>query len=348
MNKPKLRIGLIGYGYWGTNLLRNLVGHPAVNVSGVVETSDAQIQRCQRLYPHLRVFKSLDECLSATPLDAMVIATDPSTHADLALRCLNAGAHVLVEKPLALSSHDCDRVLTTAKAKGRVVMVDHTFVYHPAVQCLSRLKEGGDLGELLYFDSVRVNLGGFQPRANVLWDLAPHDLSILDLLTGGALPAVVSGHGVCHFDPKIENLCYIHLQYASNFVAHLHLNWAAPVKVRQIVIGGTKKMVTYDDNLPAEKIKIYDKGIQFTKDGENVHRVNYRVGEMTAPVVLQTEALSVMVDQFVKTVSAGAPCLSDGDAGCRIVQILEACSESIRSGGKPVKLADGLRKTSAA
>lgn len=336
MTAMKPRMGLIGYGYWGINLLRNLVVNQENEVVGVVELNSEARKKCSALYPHIPVFDNIEKFLKEQKPDAVVIATPPNTHCKLAVRCLEAGVHVLVEKPLALSVSECDQILVSAERNGRIVMVDHTFAFHPAVEYLAKETHNGLLGDLLFYDSVRVNLGGFQPITNVLWDLAPHDLSILDLLTGGRVPRKVTGVGIKHFGGDIENLCYVTLHYDNNLIAHLHLNWAAPVKVRQIMIGGSKKMAIYDDNLPSEKVRIYDKGIRLLNATPRDFRINYRVGDMTAPALRNREALGEMISHFVQCVRDNKKPLTDGYSGRRMVQILESISKSMKRDGMPI------------
>jgi predicted dehydrogenase len=334
-SKPK--VGLVGYGYWGPNLLRNLVNQRGFEVIGVVDTDPAAQKRCAEIYPQIPIFSSLDDCLKQGKPDAMVIATPPASHRNVAVKCLSAGAHILIEKPLGLSVAECDDILELADSKGLQVMVDHTFAYHPAIQRLDQEVKTGAMGDLLYYDSVRVNLGGFQPRTNVLWDLAPHDLSILDLLTGGKVPSRISAVGIKHFNDEVENLCYVTMTYENNFVAHLHLNWVAPVKVRTIMVGGTRRMAIYDDNLPTEKIKIYDKGVTLEPSlTPQDFRVNYRVGDMIAPAISTREALTTLVSKFLECVTKGERTISDGQSGRRIVEILEAAALSLARGGEVI------------
>ena len=336
---PKLKVALVGYGYWGPNLLRNLVAQSECQTIGVVESSPEARSRCLQVYPHIPVFDDLNKFLIQFQPDAVVIATPPHTHEEIAVKCLQSGAHVLVEKPLALSVEACDMILSEAKRAGRKVMVDHTFAFHPAIQYLSDQIKSGTLGELLYYDSVRVNLGGFQPRTNVLWDLAPHDLSILDLFTGGKMPVSVSASGIKHFKSDMESLCHLNLTYDNDFVAHLHLNWMAPVKIRTVMLGGTRKMAVYDENLPTEKVKIYDKGVSLQHSSTpNDFRVSYRVGDMVAPAISNREALATMVASFVEFVKNRKPTVSDGESGRRVVRILEAAAQSLKEGGATIKI----------
>jgi predicted dehydrogenase len=339
MSQNKAKIGLVGYGYWGANLLRNMVFNQQSEVVGVVEPRPEGRALCKANFPQLQCFETVEEFLKAAKPQGVVIAVPPAAHFQVATQCLKAGANILVEKPLAMSSADCTAILDEAKKQNRFVMVDHTFVYHPAISYLSDLVKNGSMGDLLYYDSVRVNLGGFQPFTNVLWDLAPHDLSILDLLTKGQVPEKVLAVGVKHFGASVENLCYVHLWYANNFVAHLNLNWAAPVKVRQVTICGTKNMVVYDDNIPVEKVKVYDKGVQLDQLNKNDFRVNYRVGNMVAPVISQKEALGQVIADFIGSILHNKAPVADGQAGQRIVQILEALSKSMEAGGVTVEIA---------
>lgn len=334
----KTRVVLVGYGYWGPNLLRNVVMNPDAEVVGVVEANPVARGKCNSVYPHIPTFGTLDELIEKVPFQAAVIATPPSTHCELAIRCLTAGAHVLVEKPLAMSVAECDRILAVAAEMKLRVMVDHTFAFHPAVEHIAEGIDRGDLGDLLYYDSVRVNLGGFQPATNVLWDLAPHDLSILDLLLKGRVPTEISATGIRHFGSTVENLCYVSLKYGSDFIAHLNLNWTAPVKVRTITIGGSKKMAVYDDNLPTEKVKVYDKTVSLSDVTATDFRVSYRLGDMVAPAVSTREALAGVISHFMGCVRDGKQPVCDGQSGKRVVEILEAASLSMLEGGRPVSL----------
>ncbi len=332
------RVALVGYGYWGPNLLRNLVHHGGFTVVGVVDEKEDARDRVKRLYPNITLYRSLRDLLAEKKLDAVCIATPPSTHESLALEALAAGAHVFVEKPLALSVAQCDRILSAARRYQRKVMVDHTFVYNPAVEYLAQKVGTGGLGKLLYYDSVRVNLGGYQFGADVIWDLAPHDLSILDYLLHGKMPLTISATGASHFGQRHANLAYCHLQYADDFVAHLHLNWIAPVKVRTIMLGGTQSMAVYDENMATEKIRVYNKGIVLDAQDHNELRVSYRVGDMFAPALSSREALAASLTAFHRYLTLNEKPASDGEHGKRVVKILEAATLSLSNGGFPVVL----------
>jgi predicted dehydrogenase len=337
MKNARIKVALVGYGYWGVNLLRNMFNHPALEVVGVVERDAKARERCQTNYPQIYLTDDLEIFLKAGKVDAVVIATPPNTHCEIAVTCLRAGCHVLIEKPMALSVAECDQILAQARLAKRIVMVDHTFVYHPAITFLAEQIHSGKMGELQFYDSTRVNLGGFQ-LTNVLWDLAPHDLSILDLLMQQRLPTQVSAHGVRHFGAPSETMCYVTLLYERNVIAHLHLNWAAPVKVRQIMLGGTEKMAIYDDNNPVEKVRIYDRSVKLERPSELDFKINYRIGDMVAPAIRQTEALANMMNEFVTCIQTGKTPLADGTAGRRVLQVLEAVSQSLEHSGKPISL----------
>ena len=333
MSPSKTRVGVIGYGYWGPNLVRNFVANLKCEVVGVVDADPGARARCAALYPHVPVYAEVGELLKRARPDGIAIATPPESHCALAIQCLEAGCDVLIEKPMAMSVEECDRILAAGERVGRGVMVDHTFMYHPAVELLEKRVRDGDLGDLLYYDSVRVNFGGFQAGADVLWDLAPHDLSILDVLTRGKVPQTVSAVGVKHFDQAVANQCYLSLAYKGDFIAHVHLNWTAPVKLRTVMVAGTKKMAIYDDNLPAEKVKIYDREVSLQPREAMDFRVSYRTGDMTAPAFFHREALEGVVSAFLRMIAEGVPPKSDGESGRRMLQILEAATLSMHQGG---------------
>lgn len=336
--KEKVKIALAGYGYWGNNLLRNLTTHPNCQVVGICEANKAKRVKAATQYPHVPGYETLEALIAETRPEAVVIATPPASHCSLAVTALRSGAHVLIEKPMATSSEECDLILAEAKKADRKVMIDHTFVFYSPVQFLTEMIHKGELGRLLYYDSIRVNLGGFQPQVNVLWDLAPHDLSILDLFTREATPEQVVALGVKHFGSSTENMCYVNLKYNDQFNAHLHLNWAAPVKVRLITLGGDKQMAVFDDNMPTEKIRVYDKSVQLKNTSPADFMINYRIGNMVAPVVLQKEALFEMISEFTSSIVDGRPPKSDGHSGARVVRILEAAARSLANDGRPEKV----------
>jgi predicted dehydrogenase len=270
--------------------------------------------------------------------DVVVIATPVSTHFALAKRALSQGKHCWLEKPLTASVAEAEQLCQIAEKNGATLFVDHTFVYTGAVRKMKEVIDSGRLGDIYYFDSVRVNLGLFQHDVNVIWDLAPHDLSIADYLLN-TKPVSVSAVGTGHVGSGLEDIAYLTLQYDNNLIAHFHVNWLAPVKIRKTVIGGSKSMIVYDDTETSEKIKIYDKGIDVTtREGVYDTLVQYRTGDMLSPKIDQTEALTTATAHFIDCVKSGKKPDTDGHAGLNVVRVLEASGESIKNGGKAVSL----------
>jgi len=331
-----MKIAVIGLGYWGPNLVRNFIS--AKNVDGVVccDLMQSRLDRIKRQFPMVEVCSSYDEVLRRSDIDGVVLATPVSSHYPLGMKALLAGKHLLVEKPLTLNMHDAEELLETAEKHKLTLMVDHTFVYTGAVRKIKEYLNRGDIGDILYFDSVRVNLGLFQHDTNVVWDLAPHDISIMEYLIGQK-PISVSAVGVNHFNGH-EDMAYITVMFEKNLIAHFHVNWISPVKVRRILIGGTKLMVVYDDMEPSDKIKIYDKGVDI-KNQEAVHHVlvEYRSGNMFAPHLDQNEALSSVVKDFIESIQLKKRPVSDGLFGVNVVRILEAAEKSLQMGGQFIK-----------
>ncbi len=330
-------VAVIGLGYWGPNMVRNFLACPGVNR---VLACDLDAERCEqtaRRFPGLEIVADLDEALSRA--DAAVLATPLSTHHALGMRALDAGCHLLVEKPFTETSAQAQELIDTARCRKLTLMVDHTFLYTGAVRKMAALNQSGDLGRLLYFDSVRVNLGLFQHDTNVIWDLAPHDLSIMDHILGGA-PEAVQAVGARHYYEH-EDMAYLTVRYPNDLLAHIHVNWISPVKVRQILVGGSNRMLMYDDMEPSEKIKVYDKGVEI-KDREQVWEtlVSYRTGDMWAPRLEQAEALSLIAREFIASIKEGRRPLTDGESGLRVVRVLEAAQKSLTQGNVFVPLAD--------
>lgn len=334
-----INVGVVGYGYWGPNLVRNFIEMPDSRVVAVSDLRPERLALAQSLYPSVRATADYNELLNDPTVDAVVIATPVSTHFDLAMRALQAYKHVLVEKPLAATAAQSARLIEEAERRRRVLMVDHTFVYTGAVRKIRELIAGNALGELYYYDSVRVNLGLFQHDVNVIWDLAVHDLSIMDSIFPSR-PVAVSATGMSHLPGRPENVAYLTLFFAGNQIAHVHVNWLTPVKVRRTLIGGGEKMIVYDDLEPSEKVKVYDKGVALSPRPEAVYEllVSYRSGDMWAPRLDTTEALKTEALHFVDCVENGTRPETDGHAGLRIVRILEAAEQSLRARGKLVEL----------
>ncbi len=333
-----IKVGIIGYGYWGPNLVRNFLECGSAEVRAISDLRADRLKQAAARYPSVQTMSDYRKLLNDPAIDAVAIATPVSTHFDLAMQALKAGKHVLVEKPFTATAEQGQGLIEEAERRKLTLMVDHTFIFTPAVRKIKDLVAGGDLGQLYYYDSVRVNLGLFQHDVNVLWDLAVHDLSIMDYILG-ARPQAVSATGMAHVAGQPEDVAYMTCFFADNVIAHFHVNWLAPVKIRRTLIGGSRKMVVYDDLEPSEKIKVYDKGITLNEpDGVYKMMVGYRTGDMWAPQLSTTEALRAEAQHFVECIESGSPPLTDGRAGLNVVRILEAASESMRERGQPVDL----------
>jgi predicted dehydrogenase len=332
-------IGVIGFGYWGPNLVRNFSEVPGARVVSVSDLSTKRLGQATQRYPWIKTTTDVDELLSDTEVDAVVIATPVSTHYELASRALAAGKHVLVEKPMTTTSEEADRLIEQADTCGRVLMVDHTFLYTGAVRKIKELVDSDRVGRLLYYDSVRVNLGLFQRDVNVLWDLAVHDLSIMDYIVGQQ-PVAVAATGIAHVPDRPINMAYLTCFFDGTLLAHLHVNWLAPVKVRRTLIGGDRQMIVYDDLEPSEKVKVYDKGITLSNDPGGAYElmVGYRSGDIWTPQLNLAEGLSVEALHFLECIREGKRPVSDGHAGRRVVRILAAAAESLAHRGHPVEL----------
>jgi predicted dehydrogenase len=334
-----VRVGVIGYGYWGPNLVRNFAESPSSEVAQVADVRRERLAPIERRYPGVLTTTDYRDLLKDPSIDAIVISTPISTHFDLALASLQAGKHVLVEKTLTANSEQAMRLIEEAERRQLVLMVDHTFVYTGAVQKIKELVDAGRIGRVYYWDSVRVNLGLFQPDVNVLWDLAVHDLSIMDAILG-VKPTAVAATGVSIVPGRPINTGYLTCFFEGNLLAHFHVNWLAPVKIRRTLIGGDAQMIVYDDLEPSEKVKVYDRSVTLDTPSEAVYQlmVDYRIGDMWAPRVNLTEALRVETQHFVECVRTGRQSLTDGRAGLRVVRILEAASKSLHKGGQPVEV----------
>jgi predicted dehydrogenase len=335
-----ITVGVIGCGYWGPNLIRNFVACPDAELLWACDVDSNRIKKVLGPYPGVKLTVDFHDILLDSRVDAIAIATPVHTHFPIAKACLESGKHVLLEKPLALSVPEGEKLIELAREKGLQLMCDHTFCYTGAVRKMKEIIDSGMLGELLYFDSIRINLGLFQQDINVMWDLAPHDLSILDFLIHNR-PVSVSAHGVCHAGNDIENIAYVTVRYADSFIAHFHLNWLSPVKIRQTIIGGSEKMMVWNDLQQDEKIKIYNKGITVKKNEQEERNrllVSYRSGDMYAPQFNDPEALSVMVKEFANCITENRPALTDGEAGLRVLRILAASEKSIKADGANVRL----------
>lgn len=334
-----LRVGVIGCGYWGPNLVRNFT---EANNAQVVSCCDLRKERLDFIrsrYPFVQTTTTYQDILQNPHIDAIAIATPSSTHFTIARHALLQGKHVLVEKPLALTSAQAQELIELAQRAGTVLMVDHTFVYTGAVHKIKEIVDSGELGDLYYFDSVRINLGLFRHDTNVLWDLASHDVSIMDYVLGKRALAV-SAIGVCHISDAIENMAYLTVFFDKPLIAHIHVNWLAPVKIRKTLICGSRKMVIYDDIEPSEKVKVYDAGITIDQKPEDIYKikVSYRTGDMYSPRIDLTEALKVECEHFVNCIQNKAKPITDGEAGLELVRILETAQRSMDAGGVKIEL----------
>lgn len=335
-----IKIGVIGYGYWGPNLVRSFAELSGAEVVAVSDFNVERLSNVQSRYPAVKVTTNSQDLFADPTIDAIAIATPVSTHFDLALAALQAGKHVLVEKPMTVNSQQAITLIEEAKRRNLVLMVDHTFVYTGAVRKMRELVANKTVGDIYYYDSVRVNLGLFQHDVNVLWDLAVHDLSIMDYVLQSE-PYAVSATGISHVPGEPENIAYLTLFFENNLIAHIHANWLAPVKVRRTLLGGSQKMICYDDLEPSEKVKVYDKGITVNgSSSEKMYQmlVGYRTGDMWAPKLDMTEALQTEASHFIHCIQQGDRPITDGEAGLRVVKILEAATQSMKKQGGLVEL----------
>jgi predicted dehydrogenase len=342
----RIKIGIVGCGYWGPNLIRNFSSCPQTEVVAVCDASPARLEAIGRNFPHLSRVGSLDELLDLG-LDAAAIATPVSTHYPLAERCLNAGLHVLVEKPLASTVSEARALLDLAARLRRVLMVDHTYLFSNAVRRIKAIVHAGELGDLYYVDSVRINLGLFQSDINVVWDLAPHDLSIVDHVLGRE-PRSISAWGCAHADPEMEDMAYVNVDYDDRLLANFHVNWLSPVKIRQMIFAGSRKSLIFNELNTTEPIKVYDRGIDLGAGPDERRKllVNYRSGDVWSPHIEPGEPLQEVVRHFAECIREEKPPLSDGVLGLRVVRLLEAATRSLRAQGGRVVLSNGYQGAS--
>lgn len=340
VNKDRIGVGVVGFGYWGPNLVRNFSQSSDSHVVAVCDTRPESLESVRRSYPHIIATSRYEDLLENDEIDLIALATPVSTHARLGLAAIDAGKHVLAEKPLAATRADAGALVERAAASGVALFVDHTFVFAPAVQKMKSLVDAEGIGRLLYYDSTRINLGLFQHDTDVVWDLVPHDLSILDVILSGKLPQRVSCWGVNHFG-EFADLAYATLMYDANFIAHIHVNWLAPVKIRQVLLCGDAKMLVYDETATQEKLRIYDRGVK-VRDRADVYKrlVEYREGDMVAPRLDNVEPLAAEVANINAALRGLARPIADGAMGLRVTTILEALSLSLARQGRPVEIAE--------
>jgi predicted dehydrogenase len=333
-----IKIGIIGFGYWGPNLVRNFNIQTDCRVEYVVDSREERLAIVNKSYPNIQTATFLDEVIENTEIDAIVVATPVYTHFDIAKKALMNGKHVLLEKPMTSSVSEAEELINIAIKCKKVLMVDHTFLYTGAVQKISSIIKNDLIGKLKYIDSTRINLGLFQPDVNVLWDLAPHDISIVNHVVDDK-PYSVQAVGVSHTKNNIENIAYLTLNYNSDMIAHFHCSWTSPVKIRRFLIGGEKKMILWDDMEPTEKIKIYDTSYSHSTDEDKRKiLVDYRVGDIHVPKIPNKEALSELAKDFLSAISQGDEPISNYISGVNVIKVLEAAQISIKNGGKEVKV----------
>ncbi len=333
-----IKIGVIGFGYWGPNIVRNFEAVDGASVASICDSNPLALKKAKKSYPYIHSTINYKDIIKCVQIDAVAIMTSVKTHYLLAKEALMAGKHVFVAKPLTFTSQESKKLIDLAKKKKLKIMVDHTFLFTGAVEKVKELVDKKVLGDIFYYDSTRVNLGLFQHDVNVIWDLAPHDFSIMDYVIKNK-PVAISAHGAAHFDKKKEDIAYITVYFKNNFIAHINLNWLSPVKVRKTLIGGEKKMIVWNDLDMDEKIKVYDKGITL-KNREKIYKllVDYRSGDMWAPRISHQEALKKEAQYFVDCIEKNTKPFNDGESGLRVVQMLEACHKSLRNEGRLVKL----------
>jgi predicted dehydrogenase len=334
-----IKIGLIGYGYWGPNLARNFNMNPDMELSAICDFSPDRMQAALTLYPHAKLVKDASEILNDPKLDAVAIATPVSTHFELAKNALLSDKHVWLEKPMTEKVEQGKELIDLAEKKGKALLVDHTFVYTGAVRKIKEIIDKGELGDLIYYDSTRVNLGLFQQDVDVIWDLAPHDISIMDYLMPFKKFAI-SATGSDYYRRGITAKALLTIFMENNTLAHINVSWVAPVKIRQTLIGGTSKMILYDDTEPSEKIKVYDKGVELYETKEKLYhmKVQYRVGDMYAPKLEDHEALAFETKHFADCLLNGKEPLTNGVAGLEVVKVLVASKESLEKNGTPIEI----------
>jgi predicted dehydrogenase len=336
-SRDVLRVGVIGYGYWGPNIVRNFQGHEKADVVAVCDKNPKSLSRVRRAHPEVPVTSDQMEVLTSTQVDVVAVVTPVWTHFELAKLALENGKHVFVEKPFTSTTAQAEQLIELAERKNLKIMVDHTFLFTGAVKRIKQFVDDGTLGGLYYYDSTRVNLGLFQHDCNVIWDLAPHDLSIMDHLIMSKPEAIVAT-GANHLNGHAD-VAFLTIYYPNNLIAHINVNWLSPVKVRTTLLGGEKKMLVWNDLEADEKIKLYDRGVQMMS-GEAVYQqlVSYRTGDMWSPNIEQIEALKVEASYFIDCIRNDKRPFNDGEAGLRIVRMLEAADESLKLRGKVVKV----------
>jgi predicted dehydrogenase len=336
----KIKVGVVGCGYWGPNLIRNFSENFHTDIKYACDLDAERLERIRLRYPSVTTTMNYKDMLEDENLHVVAIATPVHTHYKLAKEALNAGKHIFIEKPFTSKVKEAEELVEFANKKGLLLFVDHIFIYTGAIKKIKEFLSSGEIGDIYYFDSVRVNLGLFQSDVNVIWDLAPHDISIMDYLITEK-PMDVVATGTSHTQSRIEDIAYVTVNFKNHLIAHFHLNWLSPVKIRRIIIGGSKKMIVFDDLDPSEKMKVYDKGITLAKaDKKFVYKniIQYRIGDMYAPAIDNTEALRIVINHFADCLINKNRPITDGETGLRVVRILEAADRSMKKGGIKITL----------
>lgn len=333
-----VNIGIIGYGYWGPNVARNFNSCPAARLVTVCDLNERRLELAKATFPFINVSSSPEDVLNSDHIQAIAIVTPVHTHYELSKAALENGKHIFVEKPFTTSAREAEELINLSVQKGLKIMVDHTFLFTGAVRKIREILDSQELGSLLFYDSTRINLGLFQHDVNVVWDLAPHDFSIMNFLLDES-PIAISAQGTKHFRTGLEDVAYIAAHFDNGFIAHFHCNWLSPIKIRKTLISGDKKMLVWDDLESDEKIKIYDRGVEFTT-AEGIHKllVSYRSGDMYAPKVVNTEALKIEAQYFLDCLEQNREPFNNGEAGLKVVRMLEATDVSLKNGGGKVKV----------
>lgn len=332
-----IRIGVLGYGYWGPNIVRNFNSLDVVKVTTVFDKNPQTTKSLSKLYPDITISANSSDVTESPDIDIVAVVTPVSSHYELAKKALENGKHVFVEKPFTAKVSEAEDLIELAEKKQLKIMVDHTFLFTGAVKKIKEILDNNELGNIYYYDSTRVNLGLFQHDVNVIWDLAPHDFSIMNyVLNEKPTSVVVCGKSHVY---ELENIAYISVFFENNLIAHFNVNWLSPVKIRNTLIGGEKKMLVWDDISPDEKIKIYDKGIDITSRDERYNLlISYRSGDVWVPRIEQTEALKLESQYFIDCINDGSVPINDGFSGLQVVKMLEACNKSVKNNGELVQI----------
>lgn len=340
MKKPVVKVAVVGYGYWGPNVLRAFSEIDQAEVTICCDLKEERLKIVNQRYPSIKTTTDINDILKNKNIVAVIITTPIATHFPLAVKVLNAKKHLWIEKPMTKNSQQAEELIELSHKNKKIIFVDHVFLYTRAISYLKKYIDDGNLGKVYYFDSIRINLGIFQPDNNVVWDLAPHDISIMCYLIGKT-PKTVSAYGTSHIKSKLEDVAYLNLMFDKNISAHIAISWLSPVKIRRTIIAGSKKMITYDDLETSEKIKIYDYGVSIKKPyrpESSTTGHQYRTGDIHSPALESKEALQIAASHFIECIKSGREPLTNGKEGEKIVKILEAATLSLKQGGKVEKI----------